>query len=116
MLVPRETIVALASICAEEVCIRLKWCATFSGEMRNVTELIETLAAVQRANAWTDGQFAEKVGISRQLWGQYRTGSKPPGRTFLVCAGRAFPGVKAIADTLLYAVQTKKVSTSPEAS
>lgn len=75
-----------------------------------MTELIETLAAVQRANALTDGQFAPTVGISRQLWGQYRSGMKRPGRTFLVVAGRAYPGIKALADTLLYAVETKSVA------
>lgn len=54
-------------------------------------DLIETLRNRQRAIGASDGEFARRLGISRQMWQAIRTGEREPGRPTLQRITTAYP-------------------------
>ncbi|HXI15467.1 MAG TPA: helix-turn-helix transcriptional regulator [Chloroflexota bacterium] len=55
--------------------------------------LIDTLAGLQQANNWTDGQMAAKLGIGRPMWRFLRCGLRQPGVETLRGIALAFPSL-----------------------
>jgi len=53
--------------------------------------LVDELIKRQKADGLSDGQFATKLGISRPLWWQVRSGHILPSRLFLQAVTRAYP-------------------------
>lgn len=68
--------------------------------MTTNTELIEKLKQIQGQQALTDGQMAEKLGCTRQLYQATKTGRIPIGLTILKGATKAFPEV--IGDAIIF--------------
>lgn len=59
--------------------------------MTSATSLIDLLRARQRDAGESDLRFAQRLGISRQMWGFLRTGERQPGPDTLQAIGRAYP-------------------------
>ena len=52
--------------------------------------LHETIAALRRKQGWSQEQFAEQVGVSRQTVSKWETGASVPELEKLVMIGRCF--------------------------
>lgn len=58
----------------------------------NIADVItEKLKAKQDESGLSDAAFAEKIGISRQLWAFVKTGKREPGMTLLSAVMNIFP-------------------------
>lgn len=64
------------------------------------TSLIEKLKEIQAREGLSDYKFADKLGISHQLWQMTRTGKREIGLTILQATMKAYPGLSG--DVLVF--------------
>ena len=56
--------------------------------------IVEAVAAEQRASGLTDGQVAERIGCSRQMWNFLRRGEREPEVATLRGIAAGFPNLQ----------------------
>jgi transcriptional regulator with XRE-family HTH domain len=56
--------------------------------------LVQALVAIQRANGWTDGDMAKRLGVPRQHWNYIRRGQRGLGVQTLGRIASAFPELR----------------------
>ncbi len=72
--------------------------------------LIERLK--EKQGEQSDAEFAEKLGVSRQLWGLIKTGvHETPGSKFITAVMRTFPELTG--DVINYLASPKDLMTEP---
>lgn len=59
--------------------------------------LVQALEAIQRANGWTDGEMAKRLGMPRQHWNYIRRGQRGLGVQTLGRIALAFPELREAA-------------------
>lgn len=59
--------------------------------------LVQALEAIQRANGWTDGEMAKRLGMPRQHWNYIRRGQRGLGVQTLGRIASAFPELREAA-------------------
>lgn len=69
------------------------------------TELVSKLIAKQKASGAGDGAFARKLGVTRAVWFNVRTGRQPIGEKMLRGIVRCFPDLNS--EVIIYLASPK---------